>query len=112
MGILKFRAWDVVNKQMISQADITVKISELIGYHGNLEIMQFTGAFDYNKKEIYEGDIIKEGCNGLVGVVVWDSELGTYKLDGYGDYYIEAASIEWEVIGNKYENPELLELIG
>ena len=52
---------------------------------------------------------MQEGCNGLIGVVVWDNDLATYRLDGFGEgYTIQDAEIEWEVIGNKFDNPELL----
>lgn len=69
-------------------------------------IGQYIGQNDINNKEIFEGDIVKEGCNGLIGTVVWDNSLGTYKLKEFEGYYIKDA--EWEVIGNIYENLELL----
>lgn len=67
-------------------------------------IGQFTGLKDKNGKKIFEGDIVEEGCNGLISSVVWDNEIGTYKLKDLGDYYIKDAPIEWEVIGNIYED--------
>ena len=70
---------------------------------------QYTGLTDNNGKKIFEGDIIEEGCNGLRGAVVWDNTLGTYGLEKFGeDYTIKDAHIEWEIIGNVHDNPELL----
>ena len=70
---------------------------------------QYTNKKDINGTKIFEYDIVKEGCNSLIGVVVWDDDLATYKLDGFGEgYTIQDAEIEWEVIGNKFDNPELL----
>lgn len=71
---------------------------------------QYTGSADVNGKKIFEGDIIREGCNGRIGEVIRDNS-GTYRLNGFGkDYTIEDAEIEWVVIGNIYDNPELLEV--
>ena len=73
-------------------------------------LCQYTGKTDINKNKIWENDIVKEGCNGLIAKVIWDEELATYRLDGLGpDYLIRDASIEWEVIGNIFDNPELLQ---
>ena len=70
---------------------------------------QFTGFKDCNGKKICEQDIVYEGCNGFVSVVEWCDKLGTYRLKGLGeDYVIKEAEIEWEVIGNIHDNPELL----
>lgn len=56
-----------------------------------------TGHTDTNGTPIYVGDVVKEGCNGLVAKVVLDFEKG-YLLEGLGEGYgIENAHIEWEV---------------
>lgn len=75
------------------------------------ELMQFTGLKDKNGKEIYEGDIIKGDTYGHILEVIWDEGYCGFSpfLDLIdGDYTGE----DWgrcEVIGNIYENPELLE---
>lgn len=78
---------------------------------------QFTGLLDKNNKPIYEGDIVKDksGKVGYIGwlqqecgfVIVWeksDSRLG-HRARGSGYKY----DLSLEVIGNIYENKELLE---
>lgn len=79
------------------------------------DLMQFTGLHDNNGKEIYEGDIVRYTVNGTdVGEVWWQDARGvwvidwTHSPDEYKDVQIEY-SRELTIIGNIYENPELLE---
>lgn len=61
-------------------------------------------------RKIFEDDIVEEGCNGLIGVVVRDNSLCSYRLKNLGESYtIADAPIEWAVIGNVYDNPEIIE---
>ena len=74
-----------------------------------VELMQFTGLLDRNGREIYEDDVIKSG--GYRWVVRWGDNLGGYYLlsvesDIRPDSYLRAQATE--ILGNIYENPELL----
>lgn len=66
--------------------------------------MQFTGLHDKNGKEIYEGDIVKRDLDGDVGMVEIDSGVFTMS----GDCQLPLFQETVEIIGNIYENPELL----
>ncbi len=110
--IIKFRAWD---KQInvMSNWDYIKDIWDLKYLEGKDKdtiIMQFTGLKDKNGKEIFEGDIVKEkniSDGEHIRKVVF--EKGGFWLegkDGSGGWLFIPLSIE--IIGNIYENPELL----
>lgn len=81
-------------------------------------LMQSTGLFDVNGKEIFEGDVVLE--NGWRKVAV---SFGTQEIEeNFGDKrifqgfnlalgggYPEAIMVDFEVLGNIYENPDLVE---
>lgn len=77
-------------------------------YSKTLELMQYTGLHDKNGKEIYEGDIIGglKGYKGKDLTLVVEFEYGAYYVGGDELYSHNEVC---EVIGNIYENPELLE---
>jgi len=76
--------------------------------------MQFTGLLDKQGVEIYEGDIVKlgkqhwyPGCgHGEIGQVIWTGYQ--YAMEGYKFSLLLIATNSVEVIGNIYENSELL----
>lgn len=76
-------------------------------------IGQFTGLLDKNEKEIYEGDIIRFGAQyGSVSDVKYITKNAGYLVkDKFGDWqwlYDVVASTNCEIIGNIYDNPDLL----
>ncbi len=87
------------------------------------KVLQFTGFRDKHGKDIYEGDIVevKDRRYELhgIGIVEWDKENGLWMIyfpDTQGATMLRdwlpkeyEASLSIEVIGNVYENPELLE---
>ena len=85
----------------------------------DLELMQFTGLKDKNGREIYEGDIFDciyhfDGCKKHKLEVVYSDEGARFQMKSYGkchqpnvEKYIWDMTRQ-EIIGNVYENPELL----
>lgn len=75
---------------------------------------QYTGLTDKNGKKIFEGDICNfSNCSDIdnYGVVVYDADETEFGID-YGSTYLGLGrhyhSRDIEVIGNIYDNPELL----
>ena len=73
-------------------------------------ICQCTGLEDKNGKRIFENDILKD--NVIYGVVKWDDANARYIIDDREDGYQDYS--EWwhecEIIGNIFDDPELLEV--
>jgi hypothetical protein len=78
----------------------------------NRVVMQFTGLLDKNRKEIYEGDLLRgsAGSGDQIDEVMWSDREARWILhnaetsDGEAHFFAAVC----EVIGNIYENPELL----
>src|SRR5699024_4922062 len=88
---------------------------EVIGEYDSPRIyMQYTGLKDIKNKEIYEGDIVSYyPFKSEVGKVYYDEAETTYFIEPFdedGEYEVLGLQCGVEIIGNIYENPELLEV--
>ena len=125
MREIKFRAWDWVEKQMCpvivadfqdTQAKLFCRLPKS-GTQGNIsaDLMQYIGAKDKNGVEIYEGDVIRENTGEKYRdyVVRWsDGKCGfiadTKALCKVFPCLNQGTAKYLEVVGNIYENPELV----
>lgn len=118
--VIKFRAWDEKTKHMYYDSGHVVLESK--GECYNLQTGEkliplfFIGLLDKNKREIYEGDIVKT-AKGYVGDYYIDSALAEVKFEP-PDFILLTNKIlpdnHWtdcEVIGNIYENTNLPKLL-
>jgi len=136
MREIKFRAWDKRNKEMADSKILWLKLNGaelthislkkkdfgIFDFIDQVELMQYTGLKDKNGKEIYEGDIVtgytsyendndaREWTVNKPANVYWDEEFCAFY-----PFYLNARwrcnVVDIEVIGNIYENPELLEVL-
>ena len=122
--IPKFRAWDKTYKKMYEVDEIHWNCGEF-DFIGDaitfkrgadeVELMQSTGLHDKNGKEVFVGDIIK--CTrGCPHEVYLEKEYGGTYVVGMPAIYLKGIKegYAWtgaeEILGNIYENPELLEV--
>jgi len=118
MREIKFRAWDKKKEQMHYGVETWDELPFIINPQGiftDFILMQYTGLKDKNGKEIYEGDIL-DGDDGFRYLVKWDSGgfvvVRYDRLDrGIMLRILSCTSFlsSCKIIGNIYENPELLE---
>lgn len=120
--IPRYRAWDKELQTMLDVSLIDFKKRVLVGEHwkfGETNFMSFdeikliksTGLKDKNGKEIFEGDVLGTKDGLLNGVVEYRTDLGmwTNSLIRYNNFErLCNVAGNREIIGNIYENPELL----
>lgn len=129
---IKFRAWCDKGNQMHTPCEVyagengelytRTGYSTDTGYLYNIHtnIQQFTGLLEKNGKEVYEGDVvyaamIHHGKPGLKfkAKIVYNAHVGCYQISylNINERFVRdniGFSYQLEIIGNIYENPELL----
>ena len=127
MREIKFRAWVKDRKaifEVILIDYVTKKVTYIVERIGHLlnighdkfndvEFMQYTELKDMREKEIYEGDILFESSEEKYFKVVFEN--ASFRAEAEGDFeeysldLIDVVAQGCEVVGNIYENPELME---
>ena len=118
MREIKFRAWDNDEKEMLQVGQIYFNSGSFWTPTSapqtrdylvrDVTLMQYTGLKDKNGKEVYEGDILLQSGAEKPTQVIWDEETASF-TEFFLDYHADFEPYTAEVIGNIYENPELLE---
>ena len=114
---IKFRAWHSNANNWVMKCDIPkcfVEEKDCVAFDAprHIKLMQFTGQKDKNEKDIYEGDIVKD--DGTTFKIEWyKGRFDFVRIKGcYQQPYFGDNCSRMEIIGNIYENPELLSGVG
>ena len=113
---IKFRAWDKGKKEFVDDVLITANKHgflyqndnkcEFSGEDRDIILMQYTGLKDKNGKEIYEGDIVNENIQDRNYKIIFEN--GGFLGEAEDGHVLFFGNKHVEVIGNIYENPELV----
>jgi uncharacterized phage protein (TIGR01671 family) len=110
MREIKFRAWNKwADRNEMAYFNLDTCMLDTLAY--NAPIMQYTGLKDKNGKEIYEGDVVNRSFPGGVefkGTVKF-YECAFWIDNGKQSVGLFSEIDEITILGNIYENPELLE---
>jgi uncharacterized phage protein (TIGR01671 family) len=126
MREIKFKVWDTYKKIMdYTSLNVIIEFNDYTGCDiddGELIFMQYTGLKDCKGKEIYEGDVVSAGEYFIgdnhypksISIVTYGEPKYFLKPiqkihDGYINLWEAVNNYGSEVVGNIYENPELLE---
>jgi uncharacterized phage protein (TIGR01671 family) len=116
MREIKFRVFDTRSKKMITD-EVCFQLA--LGLNGSIKagisedvLMQFTGLTDKNGVEIFEGDVVRNPQNKIGEVVFYEGKFCLKSFRKNDTIWFMPLDIGFmknkEVIGNKFENPELL----
>lgn len=121
MRVIKFRGFNAKNNQWLYGSHIINRCAHFVApdefangktwedYEVDPETVgQFTGLTDEDGNEIYEGDCPLSDENAEVFEVVYDAPRFCFKDNVFGFRFLNHPEF-FHVIGNRYDNPELIE---
>ncbi|PFD89201.1 hypothetical protein CN306_18695 [Bacillus thuringiensis] len=115
MRSIKFRVWNLMSKKMMDWGEIfdlpAWEIFPGTPEQRPFNVMQYTGLKDKNGKEIYEGDILEFSGNVVaLGIVKYNENFATFQAcnGNSGWLFGNESGTNIEILGNIYENPELV----
>lgn len=116
----RFRVWHKIDKKWANPESVLEFVGDELGLnyyigfsHYDYIIQQFTGFHDFNGKAIYEGDILE--CSNRDGfkivAVRWSEKRGAFLIENrYAEEFFPFNTVL--VVGNIFENLDLLEKVG
>jgi len=113
---IKFRAWnDNANTMAVQGTPDLETLSSFIFHYGDNDLMQYTGLKDRDGLEIFEGDCVALPFRNelrMVFKVIYNSSRASFEcvdvLNQSNYRFSNDGVLAYKVIGNIYENPELL----
>lgn len=109
---IKFRVWDKGYRVMINGVIVGTQMLNEFFQRDDYEFSQYTGRKDKDEVEIYENDLVRYNT-GEVWAVEWSTRLSAFiyvnRLDKRLSSHEQTMDMHGvKVIGNIFENPELL----
>lgn len=120
---INFRIWDIENKEMLKVQEldfeptfyggrIAIRPDQYSDYFDteDMILMQYTGFHDRFGNEIYENDIVYVLSEDENAIIEWDEQTARFIIhfDGWIADFNNYYGKELEIMGNIYNNPELL----
>lgn len=134
MREIKFRGWDTIQNKFLEDYKLFCRVTSEVNRRSRMKVnyisfgkpdpsdetifQQYIGRKDSKGRDIYEGDIVAVQLTGpcetskpILGTIVWDEEESCFgiqtKVAGEDDLW-SFMYTELTVVGNIFENPELL----
>ena len=120
---INFRIWDIENKEMLKVQEldfeptfyggrIAIRPDQYDDYFDteDMILMQYTGFHDRFENEIYESDIVYVLSEDENAIIEWDEQTARFIIhfDGWIEDFSNYYGKELEIMGDIYNNPELL----